>query len=134
MSTINFAIWLDDQLTERKWNQAELARRSGLTPAAISRMINGRRGPGLDACQKIADALGLPVTNVLHIAGLISGDESPREIREKIIAYNIEELTDDQQEEVKLYIEIIKERDRRRITYKQKRKREGETPPEAIKE
>ena len=46
------------QLREKKgWTQAELARQSKLTPAAINQLEKGRRGPTLNVTGKIANAL-----------------------------------------------------------------------------
>src|SRR3972149_5954479 len=69
MSTIDFPEWLMNELNSRDWSQADLARQSGLTTAAISRILTGERKAGADACQQIASALGYPAETVYRAAG-----------------------------------------------------------------
>jgi transcriptional regulator with XRE-family HTH domain len=45
--------------------QAELARRLGTTQAAISKIETGRTVPGLDLLDRLATALGRPITLTL---------------------------------------------------------------------
>ncbi len=65
-----FNDWLLSQLQEREWSQADLARASGLTTAAISKYINGRT-PDETALRKIAKALNLPADLVFEKAGVL---------------------------------------------------------------
>ena len=53
------------------WNQSELARRAGLSPAAITDVLKGRRNAGKDFCDGIATAVKLPPDEVYRIAGLL---------------------------------------------------------------
>lgn len=46
-------------LRERGMSQAELARATGKTPAAISNIVAGRNDPALSTLQLIIDALGV---------------------------------------------------------------------------
>lgn len=71
MSTTDFIEWLMKELNSRDWSQADLARQSGLTTAAISRILTGERNAGSDACQAIAHALGYPPETVYRAAGLL---------------------------------------------------------------
>jgi transcriptional regulator with XRE-family HTH domain len=70
-----FSEWLLRELDERGWNQADLARASCLTTAAISRLMNGSRGIGPDACNAIANAFKLPPEIVFRKAGLLPLDK-----------------------------------------------------------
>lgn len=67
----NFLSWLQAQLAERNWTQAELARRSGISTASISRIFSGARNTGTDVCQAIALALRLPPDELYRRAGLL---------------------------------------------------------------
>jgi transcriptional regulator with XRE-family HTH domain len=60
MGNEEFIAWLQEQLTQRGWDQAELARRSRITTAHISRLLTGENQPGPEACVKLARALQLP--------------------------------------------------------------------------
>ena len=50
---------------EAGFTQAELARRVGTTQAAISKIETGRTVPGLELLDRIAAALGRPITLTL---------------------------------------------------------------------
>ncbi len=90
MSTnTDFPEWLQERLKLRDMTQADLARESGLTSAAISRIMNGSRRPGPDACRAIAKALEMEEVDVFRQAGLLSPEpeesgkpEEPPNLRE----------------------------------------------------
>ena len=71
MTATNFSDWLNSEMMRLGWSQADLARASGLTTAAISRYINGGRSIGPDAANAIAKALNVPVETVFRAAGLL---------------------------------------------------------------
>jgi len=66
-----FVSWLRSELELRGWDQAELARRSSVTTAQISRIISGERRAGAEVCRKIARALQLPIEEVYRKSGLL---------------------------------------------------------------
>lgn len=65
-----FTDWLLSQMHEKNLNQAELARRSGLTKQAITNYVGGRT-PDEQALRKIAQGLRLPIEEVFRAAGLL---------------------------------------------------------------
>ncbi len=52
---IQEAIW------KQGFQQAELARRVGLSPAQVSRFLKGERGLSLESIDRLMEALGLEV-------------------------------------------------------------------------
>jgi len=68
---IEFADWLNDELSSRGWSSRELARRAEIAPQTVSAIITKSRGPGLEACVGIARAFHLPPEDVLRRAGLL---------------------------------------------------------------
>lgn len=70
MENKDFGDWLRDILVEQGITQAELARKSGVSDAHISRIISGYP-PGKDACQKFAEALKMPREVIFRAAGLL---------------------------------------------------------------
>ncbi|MBA3533695.1 MAG: helix-turn-helix transcriptional regulator [Ardenticatenales bacterium] len=66
---MDFAEWLQGELDRRGWDQAELARRSGITTAQVSRVISGGRNAGADFCIAIANALNLSREEVFRARG-----------------------------------------------------------------
>lgn len=82
-----FIDWLNDQLRERGWKQADLAKFSHLDTSYISNLINGKRNPGPVACKALASALRIPLDTVYQAAGLL---RNPKPDNDGII----EEITD----------------------------------------
>ena len=70
-----FTEWLQKAMLERGWSQADLSAKSGISEPHISKIVNGRRKIGVDACNAIAKAFNMPPEQVLRIAGLI--DQAP---------------------------------------------------------
>lgn len=66
-----FSAWLQQEIAKRGWDQAELARRSKITPGQVSHILSGDRKPGSTACRGIARALQLPPEEVFRHAGLL---------------------------------------------------------------
>lgn len=130
----NFGEWLLTQLEERGWSQSELARRVGVTRQAIGRIINEGRKPQIETINNIAMALGESPTELMIRAGLLKEINDPRQAAVEILGYKLEELDDTQLDEVLQFIEFIQNRDDRRTGKGIKKTREGEAPPEAVKE
>jgi len=70
MARIDFADWLKEQLGTKGWKAAELARRSGVAPSYLSRVIRRERHIGHEAAKAIAGPLGLTISEVKIAAGL----------------------------------------------------------------
>jgi len=71
MEAEDFTTWIQKELDYRKWDQAELARRTGITTAHISRIVSGTRRAGHKSCIAIAQALHIPPEEVFQRAGLL---------------------------------------------------------------
>lgn len=71
MDKEKFSKWLQDQLNQREWTQAELARRSGVSTGQIARLMTGERGVGEQSVIAIAQALILPPAQVFEAAGIL---------------------------------------------------------------
>lgn len=84
-----FIAWIEKELQLREWKPAVLADRSGITPTQVSRVLNGSRGAGPRFCNGIARAFGMPVSDVLALAGLV--DDMPRRgrVREARTVYEV---------------------------------------------
>lgn len=135
-SKIYFAQWLLTEMQTRRMSQAELARKSGLSRAMISRTLSQQSFPSWEACISIARGLDLPPENVLRAAGMLPAEiEEVERVSEQIAHYKIAELTDEQVDEVLRFIEFVQDRDERpkRKDLIDRYTREGETPPEVIK-
>lgn len=102
---MEFAGWLRAELEERGMSQADLVRASGLSPAAISRIMTGTRAPGLLACKKIARALRLPIDVVYKQAGLMPLT-SERNRRRELLEFLAEQMDDKEYQDLLDYIEF----------------------------
>ena len=68
---MEFSEWLRAVLEDRGIGLRELSRMAGVSPAAISNVLNQNRGVGPEFCQAIAHALKLPEEEVFLRAGLL---------------------------------------------------------------
>ncbi len=50
------AVELDARLTELGWNQTDLAKRIGVSPAVVSRWVSGERTPSLEMAFRIQNS------------------------------------------------------------------------------
>lgn len=56
-----FTMNLKKLMIEREMTAADIARKTGMTQATLSRYINGKRIPNLNSVIKIAKALNVPI-------------------------------------------------------------------------
>lgn len=99
-----FNTWLLSKLKEKEWSQADLARASGLTTAAISKYINGRI-PDAEALKKIARAFRLPNEQVFEAAGVFPPKSKADEKIEQI-NHLAESMSEDEKQELLEYIKF----------------------------
>jgi transcriptional regulator with XRE-family HTH domain len=85
-----FAEWLKDQLKVMDISQAELSRRSGLSVAQISRIVNKISPPGDKAIQLMADALGLPRDLLYRKSGKLPPEPARTDLIDQILHKLIE--------------------------------------------
>jgi len=111
-----FGEWLEAQLAEKGWKQAELARRAHISQPTLSRIINDTRKVGPDAARSIARALGEAPEEVFRLAGLLPPAPSRSRLREfDRIAAMLASLPDGPiRDEAMAAIEAIAESARRR--------------------
>lgn len=83
--TNGFVQWLADQLEGKGWSHSELGRRSGLSGAVVSLVMNGKHHPGFEFCTGVAKALDEPPEKVLRLAGLLPAQELDEEQRELLL-------------------------------------------------
>ena len=69
-----FTKWLKGELKARALSQTELAKRAGMSQAAISLVLDGKHKPGFAFCVRIAKPLGVSPVYVLQLAGLLPED------------------------------------------------------------
>lgn len=65
----NFSVWLSQMLERRGWSQAELARRTGVSTATVSRLLSKTRHPSAIMCDRFGETLDIPYVTVYVNAG-----------------------------------------------------------------
>jgi transcriptional regulator with XRE-family HTH domain len=77
MEKSSFSEWLLEQMENRNWSQADLAKATGLTRTAISSYINQKRTqPDPHALLAISKALHVSPINIFKIAKLLPDDRT----------------------------------------------------------
>jgi len=75
----DFSDWLQTQLNNRNWKKSDLARRSGVSAAQITRIIKREQQPGIESLDAFSHALHESPITLYTAAGLykpIDIDES----------------------------------------------------------
>ena len=68
----NLGNWLLQERRKRRWSQAELARRAGVSRPTISNYESGKtQNPNPDVIQAIARILEIPTEDAFRAAGLL---------------------------------------------------------------
>lgn len=112
MGEMDFSMWLIDQLDAHRMSQNDLARRTGISNAQISRIITRQSSPGTDVCNAIARALGHPPETVFRVAGLLPQKSNSNPITD-LIMHRVSMLPEHRQRNVLEYIDFISEQDER---------------------
>jgi len=112
VSVIDFAEWLRLEMDKAGVSQAELSRRSGISPSQISKILSMQSAPGKVALMAIADALRLPSETVFIAAGMIRSKPEDTPTLEEV-NHKLSLLPEDQQRQVLEYIDFLLERGNR---------------------
>lgn len=114
-NVIDFSQWLENEMKVRGWRQADLIKRSGVSSGLISQILSGQRSPGVDTCRAIARAFGMKEIQVLKIAGLVADSETAKFTPVvEAAATMLNELSEDDQEEIRAIIRVKYERRQKR--------------------
>lgn len=65
----DFLRWIIEESKNRGWNDSELARQMNVSPATVSRVVNGQLQPTWDFCAGVAHAFKLTEIEVFRRAG-----------------------------------------------------------------
>jgi len=94
----SFNLWLEKQLTEKGWTQAELARRMKVHQAVIGNIVNKKVAMGPDVARKLATALEIPQLVVYKEAGIYDEPIEPTTMKMAEVMAIFDELPDEDQE------------------------------------
>ncbi len=82
---MDFSEWLVDELKQREWSNADLAKAAGISRGSVTNIISGIRSPGTDICEAIARAFKIPPEVVYRHAGLLPPALEPDEKRQELV-------------------------------------------------
>ncbi|MEL7658758.1 MAG: helix-turn-helix transcriptional regulator [Bacillota bacterium] len=100
-----FKDWLIDEMNNRKWSQADLAKKSGVARATISNLLNEVRNPGTDLIIAIANALDYPAEYVMRRAGILPIKSEQSEQKEELL-FLFDKLPEKEKEDLLKYTRI----------------------------
>lgn len=81
MSIMNFSDWLKNQLIRHNMKASELANRSGVSNAEISRILSEKRNPSAKTIKKICPVLRVSEEETLRKAGILpSKNDIPKTV------------------------------------------------------
>lgn len=116
---MEFSDWLLSELAKRKWTQADLARRSGLTKQAVTNYISGRV-PNRDALVSIAKSLQIPIEIIFDAVN--GKNKSEKTLQISKFDHIIEQLPDEDIDDLytlaKAKLERIEEKERQAASKK----------------
>jgi transcriptional regulator with XRE-family HTH domain len=67
----DFSTWIAEELDRRNLSRSEAARKGGISPSAIDKIIGGFANPGIEFCRGIARAFNMPLEEVFRVAGIL---------------------------------------------------------------
>lgn len=105
MNTVDFSLWLQEQIDDKGWKPTDLARRSHISDAAVSRILKGERKADVETLSSFAHALKLPPEQVYRAAGILPPAHELDELVEQII-HETTDLPEQDQQEVLAFIRM----------------------------
>ena len=106
-SVMDFSDWLIEQMKQKGWTQAELARHAGIPRQIISNYVNRQREkPDSDVLIAIARALNLPPETVFRAAGLLPPAPQNTEYIEQLV-YKANLLNENGKKELMDYVDFL---------------------------
>jgi len=105
-----FADWLQGEMNNRGWRQADLVREANINSGYLSQILKRERMPGLDICKGIARAFGMKDVDVARRAGLLEQEKPATDapsLRELISKFS--QLSDEDQESVLKHVRALDE-------------------------
>jgi transcriptional regulator with XRE-family HTH domain len=101
-----FTDWLEQELQSRDWSVSDLARKAGVQPASLSRILNKTRKAGPDICRAVAEAFHVSPEKVFRKAGLLPPTpEKDPTILDAI--HKMSRLTQEEREEIVRYMDFV---------------------------
>jgi transcriptional regulator with XRE-family HTH domain len=105
-----FGAFLQEQMKARDLSIMDLARRAGVVHPMVVRWVQGENLPNPESCRRIAQALDIPHSAVLEMAGHTraeSGEDSGIAHFKQRVGAMVVKLTDDEREMVLTIVQSV---------------------------
>ena len=106
MKKRSFSQWLQSEINKKGMSQADLARKSGISKAYISRIFSENRSPSAETLKAFAIALNAMPETVYRAAGLLPAETEKKLIIEELL-FSLSHLTEDQQKQLLQYAKFM---------------------------
>jgi transcriptional regulator with XRE-family HTH domain len=104
-ATMNtFSEWLNQQIKQRGWTQAELARQADVSRTSISDVLSEKRNVGHELAMALAQGLKIAPEEVYRQAGLLPKGHQINDYASRL-AYRISQLPEEDQEVIDVLID-----------------------------
>ena len=108
---------MGSKLAEHGMTQTELAERVGVSQTQISSYLRGKRRPSPETCVRLAEALAVPVDEVLILAGHRPPLAADGDMELKELVEILRQIPSDQRPPIRDYLQWQLDRGRRRWRY-----------------
>ncbi len=115
----SFVLWLEGELHQRGWSQADLAKRARISRAVVSKILGGHTRPTVETLLAIARALEYPPEVVFRKAGILPPSMSVDQEEAEILLHLFSRLSPEERREILDYL---------RFKLAQKRRSREHTP------
>ena len=105
---IDFPTWLQSELDKRNWRPTDLAKRSRISDAAVSRILRGERNADTETLLSFANVFQISPLTIFRKAGLLPEGEDESNFSD--YQYLLSQLTPEEQEEIRQIMEMKIER------------------------
>lgn len=98
--------WLAEEIQRAGISQADVARKSGVSPAHITKVLKGERGLGENSLRAIAEALKIPPEQAFRDVGFLPPVPAKTEQSEQLL-YLFNQLDPDKKQDLLGYAEFL---------------------------
>jgi transcriptional regulator with XRE-family HTH domain len=129
MTTLfDFSEWLKNELSLRNMKPADLAKKSKVSKAIISRLLSAERMPRPETLVQIAEGLGITAAKMFEEAGYLpKADKKSNEIED--LVFNFSKLSEEDKQDILELMRFKQEkRSRLKTNDQNKRTSRGKNP------